>query len=270
MKKRWIALVLAAAVVGLPSWGVLALTGAGTAAAGETESMQDATRACVCAAEEAILSAAEPLSAAVEQLRADIAETAEKTMRLTPPVQIDLGWWQSHYRDIIGYVYSPGTPISYPIAYDGDNDYYLHHDLYGNYSVYGTIFLDARANRDFTSQSNMLYGHHMADGTMFASISGYKQQWYYDAHPYFYLYTNAGTYRVDLFAGLIVPGEHEVFNTSFSDADLARFISQSTFNAGRGIPTGRIVGMCTCSYEADNYRFVVLGEMTPLTEGNDQ
>ena len=50
MKKRWIALVLAAAVVGLPSWGVLALTGAGTAAAGETESMQDTARACVCAA----------------------------------------------------------------------------------------------------------------------------------------------------------------------------------------------------------------------------
>ena len=169
MKKRWIALVLAAAVVGLPSWGVLALTGAGTAAAGETESMQDATRACVCAAEETILSAVKPLSAAVEQLRADIAETAEKTMRLTPPAQIDLSWWQSHYRDIIGYVYSPGTPISYPIAYDGDNDYYLHHDLYGNYSVYGTIFLDARANRDFTSQSNMLYGHHMADGTMWCS-----------------------------------------------------------------------------------------------------
>ena len=93
-------------------------------------------------------------------------------MHLTPPAEIDLGWWQSHYNDIIGYVYSPGTPISYPIAYDGDNDYYLHHDLYGNYSAYGTIFLDARANRDFTSQSNMLYGHHMADGTMFASISG--------------------------------------------------------------------------------------------------
>ena len=210
-----------------------------------------------------------PVTAALEQLRADIAETAEKSIHLTPPAEIDLGWWQSHYSDIIGYVYSPGTPISYPIAYDGNNEYYLHHDLYGNYSAYGTIFLDARANRDFTSQSNMLYGHHMADGTMFASISGYKQQWYYDAHPSFYLYTNEGTYRVDLFAGLIVPGEHEVFNTSFSDETLSRFISQSTFNAGRGVPTGRIVGMCTCSYEADNYRFVVLGEMTLLTEGNE-
>lgn len=269
MKKRWIALLLAAAVVGLPTWLVLTLTGAGASAAEAGEPVLVTAMARLDAAEETALDAAEPLTAALEQLRADIAETAEESMRLVPPAEINLGWWQSHYNDIIGYVYSPGTPISYPIAYDGNNDYYLHHDLYGNYSAYGTIFLDARANRDFTSQSNMLYGHHMADGTMFASISGYKQQWYYDAHPFFYLYTNEGTYRVDLFAGLIVPGEHVVFNTSFSDAELSDFISQSTFNAGRGIPTGRIVGMCTCSYEADNYRFVVLGEMTLLTEGNE-
>ena len=144
-----------------------------------------------------------PEDNALAEWQAQVQQEAE---RQQGPKGIDLGWWQSHYNDIIGYVYSPGTPISYPIAYDGDNEYYLHHDLYGNYSAYGTIFLDARANRDFTSQSNMLYGHHMADGTMFASISGYKQQWYYDAHPFFYLYTNEGTYRVDLFAGLIVPG----------------------------------------------------------------
>ena len=264
MKKRWIALVLAAAVVGLPSWGVLALTGAGTAAAGETESMQDTARACVCAAEEAILSAVEPLSAAVEQLRADIAETAEKTMGLTPPAQIDLGWWQSHYNDIIGYIYSPGTPISYPIAYDGDNVYYLHHDLYGNYSEYGTIFLDARVPDDFSGRHNVLYGHHMSDGSMFASISHYKQQWYYDAHPYYYLYTNNGTYRVELFAGIVVPGEHEVFNTSLSSGQLQRFIDQSTFYSGKGVPSGQIMTLCTCSYEAENYRYVVLGEMVPL------
>lgn len=267
MKKRLIALLLAAAVVGLPSW---LLTRTAAPADGSAVPPLVAAAAQLCKAERTALSAAAPLRAAVEQLRTEVAEAAESAMHLQPPAEIDLSWWQSHYSDIIGYVYSPGTPISYPIAYDGNNEYYLHHDLYGNYSEYGTIFLDARANRDFTSQSNMLYGHHMADGTMFASISGYKQQWYYDAHPSFYLYTNEGTYRVDLFAGLIVPGVHEVFNTSFSEADLARFISQSTFNAGRGVPTGRIVGMCTCSYEADNYRFVVLGEMTLLTEGNDQ
>ena len=218
------------------------------------------------AAADAVAAAAVPDTALLDDLHQQLQEELD---RLNGPVGIDLAWWQAHYNDIIGYVYSPGTPISYPIAYDGNNEYYLHHDLYGNYSEYGTIFLDARVPSDFSGQNNVLYGHHMADGTMFASISGYKQQWYYDAHPFFYLYTNEGTYRVDLFAGLIVPGEHVVFNTSFSDAELSSFISQSTFNAGRGIPTGRIVGMCTCSYEADNYRFVVLGEMTLLTEGNE-
>lgn len=108
----------------------------------------------------------------------------------------------------------PRHPISYPIAYDGNNEYYLHHDLYGNYSEYGTIFLDARVPSDFSGHNNVLYGHHMSDGSMFASISNYKQQWYYDAHPYFFLYTNAGKYRVDLFAGIVVPGTHEVFSTS--------------------------------------------------------
>ena len=172
--------------------------------------------------------------------------------------------------DVCGWLTLDGTAIDYPVVQGESNFTYLNTDVYGSFALAGSIFLDVDCDADFSGRYSLLYGHHMADGTMFASISGYKQQWYYDAHPYFYLYTNGGTYRVDLFAGLIVPGEHEVFNTSFNDADLTRFINQSTFNAGRGIPTGRIVGMCTCSYEADNYRFVVLGEMTPLTEGNDQ
>ena len=144
MKNRWIALLLAAAVVCLPAWLALKLTGADAPAETAGQPVLVTAMARAGAMEETALSAAEPLAAALEQLRADIAETAEKSIHLTPPAEIDLGWWQSHYSDIIGYVYSPGTPISYPIAYDGNNEYYLHHDLYGNYSAYGTIFLDAR------------------------------------------------------------------------------------------------------------------------------
>lgn len=266
MKNRWIALLLAAAVVCLPAWLALKLTGADAPAETAGQPVLVTAMARAGAMEETALSAAEPLAAALEHLRADIAETAEKSIHLTPPAEIDLGWWQSHYSDIIGYVYSPGTPISYPIAYDGNNEYYLHHDLYGNYSEYGTIFLDARVPSDFSGQNNVLYGHHMADGSMFASISNYKQQWYYDAHPYYYVYTSNGNYRVDLFAGIIVPGEHEVFSTSLSTSQLQRFISESTFYSGKGVPSGQIMTLCTCSYEAANYRYVVLGEMIPLAD----
>lgn len=215
------------------------------------------------AAADAVAAAAVPDTALLDDLHQQLQEELD---RLNGPVGIDLAWWQSHYNDIIGYVYSPGTPISYPIAYDGNNEYYLHHDLYGNYSEYGTIFLDARVPSDFSGQNNVLYGHHMADGSMFASISNYKQQWYYDAHPYYYVYTNNGNYRVDLFAGIIVPGEHEVFSTSLSTSQLQRFINDSTFYSGKGVPSGQIMTLCTCSYEAANYRYVVLGELVKLED----
>ena len=169
--------------------------------------------------------------------------------------------------DLVGWISIPGTRIDYPVMQTKDNpNFYLKHAFDKSYSSYGVPYM--QENCDIGISDNLvLYGHHMKDRTMFASIDGYKEQWYYDAHPCLYVYTNAGTYRVDLFAGLIVPGEHEVFNTSFQTVDLERFISQSTFYAGRGIPTGRIVGLCTCSYEADNYRYVVLGEMTLIAEG---
>lgn len=267
MKNRILAALLAL-VLGVPLY-LLAVDAVPTAAAKTVSSAAPAQAVALLKA----LPSAEDLAAAmtpetdaaamIAQIRADLQREIE---RQTGPKGIDLSWWQSHYNDIIGYIYSPGTPISYPIAYDGNNEYYLHHDLYGNYSEYGTIFLDARVPSDFSGHNNVLYGHHMSDGSMFASISNYKQQWYYDAHPYFFLYTNAGKYRVDLFAGIVVPGTHEVFSTSLSADQLQRFINNSTFYSGKGVPSGQIVTLCTCSYEAANYRYVVLGELVKLED----
>ncbi len=265
MKNRILA-ALIALVVGVPLY-LLCANAAPAKTAVPAAPAQTVTllKSIPTAAEVAELLAPEELAAAelIDQAKETIRREVE---RQNGPQGIDLSWWQSHYSDIIGYVYSPGTPISYPIAYDGDNEYYLHHDLYGNYSEYGTIFLDARVPSDFSGRNNVLYGHHMSDGTMFASISNYKQQWYYDAHPYYFLYTNNGKYRVDLFTGIIVPGTHEVFSTSLSTDQLQRFINESTFYSGKGVPSGQIMTLCTCSYEAANYRYVVLGEMVKLED----
>ncbi len=136
MRRRWAAFLLALAVVGVPSWLAVQLAGAAAPAAGE-DAVPVLASAAVRAgtAMEAALSAAEPLDAAVQQLRDSVDETVEKALHSGPPADIDLSWWQARYPDIIGYVYCPGTPISYPIAYDGNNEYYLHHDLDGNYSA---------------------------------------------------------------------------------------------------------------------------------------
>ena len=172
MKNRILAALLAL-VLGVPLY-LLAADAVPTAAAKTVSSAAPAQAVALLKA----LPSVEDLAAAmtpetdaaamIAQTRADLQREIE---RQTGPKGIDLSWWQSHYNDIIGYIYSPGTPISYPIAYDGNNEYYLHHDLYGNYSEYGTIFLDARVPSDFSGHNNVLYGHHMSDGSMFASIS---------------------------------------------------------------------------------------------------
>ena len=91
------------------------------------------------------------------------------------------------------------------------------------------MFLDYRCNSDFTSQNNLIYGHNMKTGMMFASLMNYKSQSYYEAHPYFYLYTPNQTYKVNLFAGCIVEHDADVYATSLSDSYLQQCINESTF-----------------------------------------
>ena len=70
MKNRWIALLLAAAVVCLPAWLALKLTGADAPAETAGQPVLVTAMARAGAMEETALSAAEPLAAALEQLRA--------------------------------------------------------------------------------------------------------------------------------------------------------------------------------------------------------
>ena len=75
---------------------------------------------------------------------------AEQGDSLFPTVDWD--YWQSINPDIIGWVTVPGTTIDYPImqGHSDDPEYYLHHDIYGNWSIYGVPYLD-EANQIFPS-----------------------------------------------------------------------------------------------------------------------
>ena len=104
----------------------------------------------------------------------------------------------------------------------------------------------------------------MKAGTMFASLTYYKNASYYTNHPCMYLYTPGQSYRVDLFAGFACPHDHEVYCTALTSDQISRFKAQSTFYSSVE-PTGRILTLSTCSYEHDNWRYVVLGELVPIS-----
>ena len=70
------------------------------------------------------------------------------------------------YKDMIGWLEIKGTGFSYPVMqtgikghHEGDWQYYLHRDVHGDYSFYGTPFLDVRCKTD--SDNLIIYGHNI-------------------------------------------------------------------------------------------------------------
>lgn len=136
----------------------------------------------------------------------DIIEDAK------PPLVIDWEEMEAVNPDIIGYLYVDGMPvISYPILYSGENDFYLHHNMYGEEEFRGSIFLEGFNRPDFADPNCLLYGHNMADGSMFGSLKYLNSQALYEEHPYFWILTPAGNYRYKIFAMFNTDVHSDVF-----------------------------------------------------------
>lgn len=86
---------------------------------------------------------------------------------------------------MVGWIKIEDTPIDYPVLeVEGDNDYYLYKDFYGNYSKPGQIIFDYRCDFEKPSTNIILHGHRMSNKTMFGSLRDYAKKSYYKKHQY--------------------------------------------------------------------------------------
>lgn len=190
-------------------------------------------------------------------------------------LNIDFSGLKEVNEDTCAWITIDGTNINYPIVRGDDNEYYLKHNIYGESSSSGTLFVDYRNNSlenstydlsDFT----IVYGHHMVGGKMLAQICNYKSQSYYDEHPYAVIYTPDGyAYKASFFAGVIIHGNDEtaVFTSDFVDADMYdnyidNIKENSTFESQVPIEYGdKVIALVTCSYETNDSRYVLYAKL---------
>lgn len=172
--------------------------------------------------------------------------------------------------DVVAWLTTKGTEIDYPVVLGTDNDYYLRHLFTGERNKLGSIFMDYRNDGDFSDRNTILYGHNMKDGSMFSSLTKYKDQSYYDSFPAMVLYTPGGDFKIELFSGIIVDGNKESIRFSFKDnQDFQNYIDSlkktSSFKSNTAVTTDdRIITLCTCSYEFNNARYALFGKLTPI------
>jgi sortase B len=182
----------------------------------------------------------------------------------------DLDKFFSDYPDAVAWIYSPSTPIDYGVVEADNNEFYLDHFLDGTRSLSGSLFVDCNCNRDFSSENTVIYGHHMQDGSKFASLVNYTNVNYYREHPIMYLSTRDMNYRVEIFAAYLTDADSDTYTFSFDspeayDSYLKRMASQSDFQADVELNSeDHIITLSTCSYEFYDARYVVQGKLVPI------
>ena len=176
--------------------------------------------------------------------------------------KIDFKKLKSQNQDIAGWIYIRGTTIDYPIVQGKDNEEYLHQDFNKKKSSSGTIFLDNNCKKDFTSDNNIIYGHHMKNGTMFAQLLKFREKSFLKKHNEIMIFTPDRTIHLKVISAYAQKAQNKIPVTFANDkqkkADIKKIESSSeqTIKTSR-INDSHIYTFVTCSYEGEDNRTYV-------------
>ncbi len=120
--------------------------------------------------------------------KVSLEETTPKEKVIDNP--IDFKSLQKTNKEVFAWLYVPGTKVDYPLLQSEErDDYYLHKDIYGNYSYSGSIYAEYCNRTEMTDRVTVLYGHNMINGSMFATLHKFEDEDFFEKHKYFYIYT---------------------------------------------------------------------------------
>lgn len=180
--------------------------------------------------------------------------------------------------DVCGWITMDNTGIDLPILYGEDNLEYINKDVYGNFALAGSIFLDSRNRRDFSDSYSLLYGHHMADHQMFGDLDLYKDETFFRENRTGKLMLPGKTYDLEVISCLLVGASDEyIFEPTDTRSDIyglldyaereSLFVNDDVLQRAWQTDDLQILALSTCSSEFTDARTIVLTVMDPHTAG---
>jgi sortase B len=176
--------------------------------------------------------------------------------------------------DITGWVTIEGTKLDYPVMYTpSEPDKYLHADFNGNWSIGGVPYLEEGCSLSPESDNLIIYGHNMANGTMFHTLMSYDQKHFWEAHPtirFSTLYEERTYEIIAAFYDRVYYKYEDCFKFyQFIDAEdeahfqeaIDYFKKTALYDTGVTAEYGdKLITLVTCAYHVDNGRFVVVAK----------
>lgn len=181
----------------------------------------------------------------------------------------------------VGYLKIDGTKVDTPVVQADNDKYYLRHDFNGKSTSYGAVFASYIDDFQPFDRNTLLYGHNMFDGERFAALANYKSMDYFKKHPVIQFDTLFEKHKWKVCAVILTNGSVDSNNGYFfdftfdncSDACFEEYIEEinkrKLYDTGVDIlPTDKLLTLCTCTYEFDDARLLVIARM--VREGESE
>lgn len=162
------------------------------------------------------------------------------------------------------------TAIDYPVVQGDTNLSYLNKDVYGNFSLAGSIYMDSRNSKDLSDRYILIYGHHMENNLMFGDLDLFKDKDFFTTNQTAQIMIKNETAKFNTLAIMEVPDStEEIFNPDlWSDgfSGLYNFIKNNAMYLSEdqvdllllNPKETQIVALVTCSSGATGNRTVLL------------
>lgn len=219
-----------------------------------------------------VYQAAEDVQSDMLRLKPDASEengpSFEELIRLNP--------------DVCAWITMDHTNIDYPVLQGETNLTYINQDVYGNFSLAGSIFLDSRCDRNFAGMYSLLYGHHMENGSMFGDLECYREARFFKMNRTGTLLLPSRSIGLKTLACVeTAASDEEIFDTQKWQKDLSGILNYirenalvydeaeaaeaerkaKAYAADEGNQYPRMLVLSTCSAEFTNARTVLIAVM---------
>lgn len=212
--------------------------------------------------------------AAAENVQADMIKLKPDTQNIEEGASFEE--LRAINPDVCAWVTLDNTGVDYPVLQGETNLTYINQDVYGDFALAGSIFLDSRCDNSFSDAYSLLYGHHMENGKMFGDLDLYKEEAFFEENTAGMLILPDRTYQLEILACLIVPAsEDAVFEPGQWRTDIDGMISHAEKNAlhlhedmleklkAQEGGQRQLLALSTCSSEFTDARTVILAVMKP-------
>ena len=176
-------------------------------------------------------------------------------------------------KEVAAWITIKGTRINYPVMYTGikNNTKYLHKNIDGKKDSHGMLFASYITPKRRISYNNIIYGHNMKDGSMFAGLNRYASKSFFKKHKYVKLDTAGYNYVyevVDVFRISCAKGSKDrMIYEKFAQLDNKKVYKKwkkqvaknREYNCGgKYNSSDELLILSTCEYSKENGRLAVL------------